>query len=261
MTPPTLSDLLGVLEILAPPELAAPWDNTGLLVEGDPGPIDSILLTLDLTPAVAAEALRTRARAVIAYHPPIFDGLKRLDRADRLTAALLDLHRAGVSVYSPHTALDAAPGGIADWLATALAPLESLPLEGSGRLLQLPRAMTLRAVGDAFAAHLTLPYLRVARSAHGPTRIRRIALCPGSGGSLLREVDADLVFTGELKHHDLLAFNRRGVHAIISEHGHTERPYLSELRKRLLTLLPNLGTIRLARADREPVELRLPSRR
>lgn len=109
------------------------WDNTGLLLdapEGFSGPSSSqpapisrtVLLTIDLTRAVTAAALARHPAppaVIVAYHPPIFRPLRALTAADPQQASLLALARAGVAVYSPHSAVDAAPGGMGEWLARA----------------------------------------------------------------------------------------------------------------------------------------------
>jgi len=78
---------------------------------------NTVLLTIDLTKAVADEAIALNSSIVIAYHPIIFRGLKSLTLADTQQQSLLRLASHGISVYSPHTALDSAPGGLGDWLA------------------------------------------------------------------------------------------------------------------------------------------------
>src|SRR5690606_4255800 len=110
-----LSEILPVLEALAPPGLAEDWDNVGLPIEGE-REIHRILCAVDLTPEVLDEALALGADLVLSYHPPIFRGVKRLLSADPQQRTLLRAARAGVHVYSPHTALDAVPGGMNDWL-------------------------------------------------------------------------------------------------------------------------------------------------
>ncbi len=112
-----LSDLTAAMHSIAPLHLAEEWDNVGLLI-GDPsrplaGPI---LLTIDLTSPVLDEAIAMHAGAVVAYHPPIFTPLKRIVADSPQAATLLNLIEHKIAVYSPHTALDAAPGGLADWL-------------------------------------------------------------------------------------------------------------------------------------------------
>ncbi|KAJ5138559.1 uncharacterized protein N7515_003407 [Penicillium bovifimosum] len=96
------------------------FDNTGLLLEA---PYDksrpnknSVLLAIDLTTAVANEAIANRNSIIVAYHPIIFRGLKSLTLADTQQRSLLRLAQHGISVYSPHTAVDTVPNGMADWL-------------------------------------------------------------------------------------------------------------------------------------------------
>lgn len=123
------------MESIAPTAHAADWDNVGLLVGRRDGPAASILLTIDLTADVLTEAVSSGVDAIVSYHPPIFAPLKRLDDSTSTGQLLLGLIGAGISVYSPHTALDAAPGGMTDWLASAL---------GEGRVVPLQHAQSHR---------------------------------------------------------------------------------------------------------------------
>ena len=111
-----LRKLLTVLERIAPTRLAEAWDNVGLLC-GDPDQdISRALLTIDYTVAVAEEGRSAGCDAVIAYHPPIFSGIKRISP----NSVVHDAMRRGIAIYSPHTALDVAEGGTNDVLAEVL---------------------------------------------------------------------------------------------------------------------------------------------
>ena len=96
------------------------FDNTGLLLEAPFLPQrrnrNAVLLTIDLTKAVADEAIENKHSVVVAYHPIIFRALKSLTLEDSQQQSLLRLASHGISVYSPHTAVDIVPGGMADWL-------------------------------------------------------------------------------------------------------------------------------------------------
>ncbi len=123
----TLDQITAALESIAPTHLAESWDNVGLLV-GDPKQnITSILLTIDYTSEVAAEAEAKGCNLVVAYHPPIFSPLKRVVSPSPIFAAI----KNGVAIYSPHTALDIAEGGTNDMLADAVGMLDRLPLRPS----------------------------------------------------------------------------------------------------------------------------------
>ncbi len=122
-----LHEITAAIETIAPLKLAQGWDNVGFLV-GDPTrDIKRILITIDTTRAVAAEAKRFKADLILAYHPVIWDGLKRIT-ADGATAPIYELIRANIGVFSIHTALDAAAGGINDALADILPLAEAKPI-------------------------------------------------------------------------------------------------------------------------------------
>ena len=116
----TVNDVIIVLERLAPPQYAADWDNVGLLIGSRQWDAQRIMLTIDLTGAVMGEAVDAEIDMIIAYHPTIFAPLKSLTDDTEKSRLVLEAVRAGMAVYSPHTALDAAPGGVNDWLAEGL---------------------------------------------------------------------------------------------------------------------------------------------
>ncbi|MDH4202337.1 MAG: Nif3-like dinuclear metal center hexameric protein [Phycisphaerae bacterium] len=114
-----IKDIAQAVEQIASLGLAQDWDNVGLLV-GDPAKnIKNILLTIDTTKAVVEEAKAQRADLILAYHPIIWDGLKRVT-ADGETTHIYDLVKSGISVFCIHTALDVAVGGVNDLLADIL---------------------------------------------------------------------------------------------------------------------------------------------
>jgi dinuclear metal center YbgI/SA1388 family protein len=119
-----VADLVGAMEEIAPTRFAAAWDNVGLLV-GDPeSALTRLLLTVDCTRAVLGEAAAAGCEAIVAYHPPLFAAQKRFVAG----AMAFEAARAGVAVFSPHTALDVAQGGTNDVLADAAGMLARVPL-------------------------------------------------------------------------------------------------------------------------------------
>ena len=111
-----VADLVRAMEEVAPTRLAAAWDNVGLLVGDARAPVSRVLLTIDCTRAVLDEARAGGAQAIVSYHPPLFAAQKRF-----LAGGIaFEATRAGIAVYSPHTALDVAEGGTNDVLADVL---------------------------------------------------------------------------------------------------------------------------------------------
>ncbi len=114
----TVGDVSSAMDAVAPPRLAQEWDNVGLLVGDRRAACKRVLLCIDTTPAVLAEAARLRCPLIISYHPVIFRPIKTIRAdSDGTDAIVHEVIRRGIAIYSPHTALDAAEGGTNDVLA------------------------------------------------------------------------------------------------------------------------------------------------
>lgn len=273
-----IQSVAAAMEKIAPLALAdASWDNVGILLENpQPHRTHRLFLTIDLTPAVLEEALRKQAEVIVAYHPPIFAPMKRLVRSDPKQEIVLQCAANGISIYSPHTALDAAVGGMNDWLLEIVAggsdallkrePIQpTLPQSetGMGRVATLVAPVSLPVVIDRIKKELNLPTLRVAvPSSWGDVaadRVRRVAVCAGSGSSVFRKLrggdPVDVVVTGEMSHHDVLAANDKGQAVILCEHTNSERGYLKVLEERLAELCPFIPRSDISRStvDKDPL--------
>ena len=129
----TVQQLYEAMQRIAPLELAEHWDNPGLLVDCA-GEVTRVLVTLDITPEVVAEAAAKHCEAIVAHHPVIFDPLKKLGPQD----VPFQLVRAGVSAICMHTNLDAAAGGVNEVLAGLFGMQDPEPFaEGCGRVAAL----------------------------------------------------------------------------------------------------------------------------
>ena len=146
------------LERLCPPRLAADWDNVGLLLGDRAGAVGRIMTCLTLTPEVTAEAVERRVDLIVTHHPILFRATKRFNADTPDGRMILQLARAGVSVYSPHTAFDNATEGINAQLARSLGLTDVVPLRrGAGakqvKLVVFVPDKDLAKVSDAvFAA-------------------------------------------------------------------------------------------------------------
>lgn len=125
---PTVAEFAAYLERFAPCATAADWDNVGLLL-GDPAAgVARVMTCLTVTPDVTAEAVREGADLIVSHHPVLFRGAKKLTATNPDGRAVLPLLRAGIAVYSPHTAFDNCTGGINDGLCTRLGLRNVVPL-------------------------------------------------------------------------------------------------------------------------------------
>jgi dinuclear metal center YbgI/SA1388 family protein len=123
-----LRDIIDELEKIAPAGLAEPWDAVGLHVGDMQRDVKRAMLCIDLTEAVLAEAVGKKASLIVAYHPPIFKPLKAVTSEDDKARLILRAIEHGLAVYSPHTSLDAAEGGVNDWLSQGVGEGEVRPI-------------------------------------------------------------------------------------------------------------------------------------
>jgi dinuclear metal center YbgI/SA1388 family protein len=126
-----IAEVCSFLDVFAPRRLAAEWDNVGLLMGDRTGPCERVLTCLTVTPESADEAIARRAELIVTHHPVLFRPTKRLTADSPEGAMLWRLARAGVAVYSPHTAFDNTSRGINARLAELLDLRDVVPLRKS----------------------------------------------------------------------------------------------------------------------------------
>ncbi len=122
-----IKDIAGQIEKIVPLRLAQDWDNVGLLIGDSQRNVKNILLTIDITSEVVAEAKRLKTDLIVSYHPIIWDGLKKIT-TDGSASAVYNLIHSGIAVFSIHTALDAAEGGVNDGLAEIVGITDAKPI-------------------------------------------------------------------------------------------------------------------------------------
>lgn len=122
----------GILNKVAPLDLAASWDNVGLLIEPSFVPkIDKILLCVDLTESVLNDAIDSNVHFIVAYHPAIFHKFRSLKIRNPSEQTMIRCIENKIAVYSPHTALDAIHGGLNDFLLSGFDVKQRAPVEQS----------------------------------------------------------------------------------------------------------------------------------
>ena len=116
----TVQEIYQVLQKKAPFQYQLGFDNAGILVGRSSAPVDRILIALDITKAVAEEAVEKGAQLIVSHHPVIWDGVKQLTDVTPGGDLLLYLAEHGIAAICAHTNLDAVCGGVNDALANAL---------------------------------------------------------------------------------------------------------------------------------------------
>ena len=249
-----LKAFIQTLEEIAPLDLAEEWDNPGLLIEPlKMRDINKVLLCIDLTEAVAREAIQKKVDAIVTYHPLFFGGFQALEKSNPQARTAMRLIQKDIAVYSPHTALDAAPGGVNDWLADTLGDGDLYCAEtGGARIVELTSPVKLPTLGKRIKSNLRLHHLKTATASN--KAIKTIAVCAGAGTEALRGIKADCWLTGEMKHHDVLGAKETGTSVILCGHTETERGYLKILRRLLLAETEKTVEVLISKADAAPLK-------
>ncbi|WP_153398222.1 Nif3-like dinuclear metal center hexameric protein [Ornithinicoccus halotolerans] len=155
----TLREVVAVLEEMFPPDTAQSWDRVGL-VTGDPDqPVRTVLLAVDPTLAVVAEARRLGAELLLTHHPLLLRGVHSVATTTAKGATVTDLVVNDIALYCAHTNADVAAPGVGHALAAACGLTDTEPLllaeeQELGRVGELPEAVTLARFATALADRL-----------------------------------------------------------------------------------------------------------
>ena len=115
-----LREIIRLLEDWAPPVLQESYDNSGLIVGDRDQVVDKVLVSLDCTEEIVAEAEAEGAGLIVAHHPIVFRGLKSFTGASYVERVVMRAIKSGISIYAIHTNLDNVFSGVNYELATAL---------------------------------------------------------------------------------------------------------------------------------------------
>ena len=226
------------------------FDNSGLQAGFPSAEVGKVLVCLDVTEAVVQEAASLGCGLIVSHHPLLFHALKQVSDATYQQRCAVAAIRAGIAIYSAHTSLDNAPGGVNHRIAsliglTGLRWLSPRPdgLSGSGLVGELPSPVS---AADFFAA--LKEKFGVSCLMHSPAdgrSVSRVALCGGAGAFLLPDAiaaGADCFVCGEFHYHDY--FENKAM--LLAELGHyqSEQFTMDLLAELIGAAFPELEVIR-----------------
>lgn len=260
-----VSDLLSIIDEIAPFAIAEEWDNCGLQAGSFTWPAKKVVVSLDLSMEVMDHAAASHADLVVTHHPLMLHGLKKIDFSTMPGSAIAIAAQEKISIISAHTNLDKVQGGLNDLFASIIG-LKNLKLlvpaitsksdlnnscrdracygevvknsaeesdaaasggycgDGIGRTGELERVFSLRELSLYIKKKLQLETIRIAGDPDLP--IKQVALCTGSGGSLLRDFfrsGAHVYVTGDIKYHEAREIEQAGVGLIDVGHFASEQ--------------------------------------
>ena len=252
----SVHDIEQALYELAPRELAAEWDNVGLLAGRRDRAVHKVLVSLDVTAAVVEEARQWGAELIAAHHPVIFHPVKRVTDQDPAGEILLRLAEHGIAAVCMHTNLDAAQGGVNDALAAALQLEEAAPLEGGGGIVRTGRLPWPVSVPDFLCAVQEALGAGGLRCTDGAKPISRVAVGGGACGEFLWAAAAagcDAFVTADVKYNQFLDAAALGLTLVDAGHFPTEDVVCPVLARHLSERFPELA-VRKSASHREVIQ-------
>jgi len=270
---PTVGQIAATIEEYAPRSLACPWDNVGLQVGNPTTLVQRVLVAVDVSDAVVAQAVARGVELIVSHHPLIFDPLRAVVQSDGVGARVGALLRDGIALYAAHTNLDAAPRlGTAQALAEALGLVRITPLvlggegtlppgppeAGSAKKSPVPPSEPLQPPALGRLGEFVQPMTALALARHaadllGTRNVRLygapqqalgcVAVVPGAGGegiAAAAAAGAGALLTGELSHHEVLAVLDQCMVGVSVGHLASERPVREVLARELQRRWPDL---------------------
>lgn len=223
-----IDDITNYLDKVFHPEYQEDYDNAGFLVGCGAEECSGVLVALDLTAAVVAEARELGYNLIVTHHPFIFGGLKRITDRSEAGRIVIEMLHAGIATYAAHTNLDNLPDGVNGILAQKLGLTDCHILRcignvdceiGAGMVGELPCETDAEGFLLMVKQRLGLPWVRVSGER---STVRRVAICGGAGAFLIDDAmraGADAYLTADLKYHD---FQRPEGRMLLADIGHYE---------------------------------------
>lgn len=253
-----LNEIIMQLQKLAPEAMAQDWDNVGLLVGDRRQDITRVFLALDADEAAIAQAKETGAELLLTHHPLIFSPLKKINSDHFISARIVELLRSQMSYYAMHTNFDAAKMG--ELAAARIGLSVEAPLAdvfeydgktfGIGVVGTLPETESLGGLCAVVKHGFGLDHVRVFRARN--ERISRVAICPGSGKSTIRDAlaaGAQVLITGDIDHHSGIDAVAQGLSIVDAGHYGIEHIFISYMERYLKEHVQGVEVCAQARRD------------
>ena len=238
-----VKDIAKEMEILAPERLKESYDNVGLMVGSKEKEVKKVLLALDCTNEVIEEAKKEKVDLVITHHPLIFRKPSRIISEDLQGYKIIELIKNDISLYSSHTNLDSAKGGINEEIVNILGFCTGEIMEkskeagyeqtGIGRIVTLEKEKSILEIVDLVKEKLNIKSLRIAK---GCETAKKIAIINGSGQDFFykaRKMGADCIITGDTTYHFVSDYKEMGITIIDAGHFNTEFLVFKSVMKKI----------------------------
>jgi dinuclear metal center YbgI/SA1388 family protein len=262
-----VSDIIELMDQIAPPYLAEEWDNVGLQIGDRRWTVRRVGVALDAGLEVVNAANQMKVDLLVTHHPLIFKPLTAIDCQTPLGTILQKAIQHRLSIFSAHTNLDKSKGGLNDILARRIGLIDCTVLdetathdcgalnvnaaadnkenldrmsyhEGLGRVGTLSKSMALKDFALEVKKKLTLDAIKIV--GNPGLLVKKVAVCTGSGSSLLNaffKSGAQVYISGDLRFHDARDVEAADLALIDIGHFPSEYLMVASLVKRLAQII------------------------
>lgn len=227
-----VAEVMKEIEAVAPKFLKEDYDNVGLMVGDKEMKVKKVLLALDCTNEVIKEAITLNVDLIITHHPLLFKKPKNIIKGDLIGEKVITLIKEDIALYSCHTNLDSAKGGINETIVQMLGFDSGKIIEpnntenckecGIGRIVKLENEISFSNMVDIVKKKLCIKNMRIVR---GCENVKTLAIINGSGQDFFYEakkLGADCIITGDTTYHFASDFKEMGISIIDAGHFSTE---------------------------------------
>lgn len=234
----TVNELYSKLALLYPENLRAEWDNDGIMCCDDlEREVKHVLVALDVTMDTVDYAVNNGFDLIISHHPLVFSSQKSLVPSKFTQRKLIKLVKNNVSVFSFHTRLDAANGGVNDVLSSILG-LENVlvdPLDPVGRVGYLPTKTQISTFVENVKKVLNSPFVLY----NGNKDVEKVYVVGGDGKDLIERaisLGADTLLTGRASYNTIIDAKDMGLNIVEAGHFFTENPVCNKIKADVLNI-------------------------
>ena len=254
-----MTEIQNVIEAMSPLDLQEQWDNSGFQIILSDDEVNKVLVAMEVTQAVADEAVRCNADLIITHHPLIFKGLKKVNSEDFIGRRIIELIKHDIAYYAMHTNFDIAV--MADLASEKLGLKETSVLQptgssaagdvGIGKAGRFPKELSLKECIDVVKRTFAIDTVKVFApvSFTGSWEsffISKAAVCPGSGKSVIGDAlkaKAQVLITGDIDHHEGIDAAAQGMAVLDAGHYGLEKMFIPYMKEQIESQLSGVEVI------------------
>ncbi len=252
-------ELMEALDKISPFHLQESWDNSGLQIDSDKEEIHKILVALEVTPEVLAEAKEMKVDVIVTHHPLIFSPLSKINLKKYEDRLVFDSIKNNIGIYACHTNFDKADKGNNYYLAKLLRLKDLEMFDGDGEIGiagVLENKVDCNEIIELLMSKLNLGSKEIQLAGEWKEKnIKKIGICTGAGGDQM-EVSklkgCDIFITGDFKYH--LAIKAKGIGLMVVDCGHygTEKIFVPNMANQLSEIFNDKVEIVKSKIDINP---------